>query len=157
MLKNAKAVLYSLFVWLFGAVLAGVAACFVLDVVPHKHFSPPLAFAIWGVLGVFVGVLHFGFAQSQIKGTDGVTDWDSAEEARRVGGQIVGLTALCLIAMSALFYPLFWSSSSSLEVLFLVVPDNMGVSLTFFVTILASTAFWNHVFAPAKKADPTRS
>jgi len=151
MLKNLKAVTYSLFLWLAGSILIGVAACFVLDVVPHKHFSPPLAYAIWGVLGVFVGFLHFGFAQAQIKGTDGISDWASASEARTVGGQIVGFTALWLFAMSTLFYPLFWSSGSSLEILFLVVPDHMGVSITYFLLILATTAFANHVFTPNAK------
>lgn len=150
MLKNLKAVTFSLFLWLAGSILIGVAACFVLDVVPHKHFSPPLAYAIWGVLGVFVGVFHFGFAQAQIKGKDGISDWDSPEEARTVGGQIVGLTAVWLAAMSAVFYPLFWSSQSNSEVLFLVVPDNMGVSLTYFVAILGTTAFANNLFAPSK-------
>lgn len=151
MLKILRYVSLSLLGWLVGATLVGVAACFVLDVVPHKHFSPPLAYAIWGVLGVFVGVFHFGFAQAQIKGKDGVSDWDSADEARVVGGQIVGVTALCLIALSALFYPLFWSGGSSLEVLFLVVPDNMGVSLTFFVALLIANAFTNILFSPNAK------
>ncbi|MCC7435665.1 MAG: hypothetical protein IT363_13340 [Methanoregulaceae archaeon] len=151
MLKILRSVTLSLLIWLAGSIVVGVAACFVLDVVPHKYFSPPLAYAIWGVLGVFVGLFHFGFSQSQIKGTDGISDWTSVDEAKKIGGQIVFLTGLLLATMSAVFYPLFWSSQSNLEVLFLVVPDNMGVSLTFFVAILAATAFTNNLFSPSEK------
>jgi xanthosine utilization system XapX-like protein len=146
-----RSVALSLLIWLAGSILVGVVACFTLDVVPHRHFSPPLAYAIWGVLGVFVGLFHFGFAQSQIKGTDGISHWESAAEAKKIGGQIVLLTALFLAGMSAVFYPLLWSSQSNLEVLFLVVPDNMGVSLTFFIAILGATAFTNNLFSPDAK------
>jgi xanthosine utilization system XapX-like protein len=151
MLKILRSVALSLLIWLAASIVVGVAACFVMDVVPHKYFSPPLAYAIWGVLGVFVGLFHFGFSQSQIKGTDGISDWASVDEAKKIGGQIVLLTALLLATMSAVFYPLFWSSQSNLEVLFLVVPDNMGVTLTFFIAILAATAFTNNLFSPSEK------
>jgi xanthosine utilization system XapX-like protein len=151
MFKFFKPVAVSFAIWFISSIVVGVVACFMMDVVPNRHFSPPLAYAIWGVLGVFVGLFHFGFAQSQIKGTDGISDWDSADEAKKVGGQIVLLTALFLAGMSVVFYPLLWSSQSNLEVLFLVVPDNMGVSLTFFVAILAATAFTNNLFSPTAK------
>lgn len=151
MFKYLKPVAVSFAIWFVSSILVGVAACFVMDVVPHKHFSPPLAYAIWGVLGVFVGLFHFGFSQSQIKGKDGISDWDSVDEAKKIGGQIVFLTAIFLAGLSAIFYPLFWSSQSNLEVLFLVVPDNMGVSLTFFIAILAATAFTNNLFSPSEK------
>lgn len=147
-MKCFKAVSYSFWLWFVASVIVGVVACFILDVVPSRFASPPLAYAFWGVIGVFAGFLHFSFSQAQIKGKEGVTDWESADEAKKVGGQIVRTTAAYLVGLSALFYPLFWSSGSSLEVLFLVVPDNMGVSLTYFVALLATTAFANNLFSP---------
>lgn len=101
---------------------------------------------LWLAGSILIGV----GAQAQLKGKDGISDWDSPEEARTVGGQIVGLTAVWLATMSVVFYPLFWSSGSNLEVLFLVVPDNRGVSLTYFAASLATTAFANNLFAPSK-------
>mgnify|MGYP000916832948 CR=1 FL=1 len=143
--------LYSFWIWFVVSVVIGVAACFVLDVVPHKYFSAPQVYAIWAVLGIFSGFLHFSFSQAQLKGTDGATDWASREEARRLGGHILLITAAQITGIAAICYPLFWSSQSNLEVLFLVVPDHMGASLTYLVLMLATTAFANHLFMPSAR------
>lgn len=149
LLKSASMAFWMAFLFMD---IVGVIGCFVLDVVPNKYHSPLMAYAVWFVLGVFAGIMNFNAAQSFYKGKDGTpVDWDSPDEARKIGGSIVAITAGYLTLLTVLSYLLFWSSFSTLETEFLVVPDHMGASLTFFIVFLATTAFANHLFAPTPK------
>jgi hypothetical protein len=146
-----RAVSFSFWLWWIAAVVAGVGACFVLDVLPSRDASPALVYVIWFVLGIFAGLIHFGTAMSAIKGKDGPTDWASREEGLKFGRWILGITAAYLGLIAAMSYPLFWSGSSSGEWLFLVVPDHMGASLTFFIALMAGAAFVHHLYLPAPR------
>jgi hypothetical protein len=151
-----RAVSFSFWLWWIAAVVAGVGACFVMDVLPGRNDSPALVYVIWLVLGMFAGLIHFGTAMSTIKGKDGPTDWASREEGLKFGRRILGITAAYLTLIAALSYPLFWSGGSSGEWLFLVVPDHMGASLTFFFAMMAGAAFVHHVYLPALPKTETK-
>jgi len=143
-----RAVSFSFWLWWIAAVIAGVAACFVMDVLPSRNDSPALVYVIWFVLGIFAGLIHFGTAMSAIKGKDGPTDWASREEGLRFGRWILAITAAYLAIISSVSYPLFWSGGGSGEWLFLVVPDHMGASLTFFAALMTGAAFVHRLYLP---------
>lgn len=136
----------SLVLYLVGADLVGVAACFVLDVAPIRGKSPALGYTIWAVLGIFVGMIHYGSAAASASGRDVEQAAPSRAEARSAERLVVAVTAALLAGLTALFWRLFWEGSVDAD--FAVVPDHRPTTLVFFAAIMAATAFSHHLFMP---------
>ncbi len=132
--------------WLVVFDVVGVVACLVLDVAPLRHNSSALPYTIWFVLGIFCGLMCY-HAAGYFMGKADDTDWYERMGASRTGAYIIGLTATLLSLLSAIFYALWWRHPMVGE---FFVPDSASTTLTFFMTILLSMAFFRHTFAPEK-------
>ena len=132
--------------------IIGVAMCFYFEVfVSSRQTSAALYYTIWFVLGVFCGVIIYvaggGLVSPETKG-----DWTTRGDARKTGLLVILTTSVVLAALSFAFYRLTWRLSNLADSHY--VPDSISHSLTFFITIFASTIF-GHVTlgpTPVKKA-----
>jgi hypothetical protein len=144
--RQLAVILTTLIVVLVVADVVGVIACFILDVAPMRHKSAGLGYAIWLVLGIFAGLIFFSMARDFASGRDPDTPGNLHADAST--GRLVLLTAgAVLVALSALFWTLFWQGSASAE--FAVVPDHMATTLVFFVAFGAGMLVARHAAAPA--------
>ena len=113
-----------------GFTLLGVLLTVVIDVaiVLHRYWedSPPLAYVIWFVVGVFCATFIY------MRGTG-----DDAESAagRRAGSRQLAITAAVALVLAALS-SLVWSPNAMEP----VVPDHRGVTITFLVTVVLCVA-----------------
>jgi hypothetical protein len=118
---------------LVGFDVVGVAAGFFCEtIVGPRKTSTALYYAIWFVLGVFCGLLCY-FANS---------GEDPKRPDTKTGLLAVLTTPLILGALCFLFYRLFWRLNMAPSV---YVPDNEGLTLTFFITVAVAMAFTHHV------------
>jgi hypothetical protein len=126
---------------LVAADLVGVAASFFCDTfLSDRRSSTALFYAIWFVDGVFCGLFSYFTC-------DGMISKDKANEGQS-GLLIILTTAILLAALSLLFYRLNWRYGGGDGV---YVPDNEAITLTFFVTVLASVIFTFRTMRPEPK------
>ena len=126
--------------------LIGVVACTIFDIAPIRGNSAALPYAIWFVLGVFVGVITAFAAGTWIAGRD---RWD---EGPRAGGIATGifLSSLLVAALlCVLFWKLYWSQGVDGEY---YVPDSQSHSITYLVAALAGMWLVRLVSTPQAKA-----
>ena len=130
--------------------LIGVAACFFLDVIPSRGSSAALMYAIWFVLGVFCGLLSYitggGIMSGESKG-----DWMNREDAGRTSWLVIAATSAILAALAIPCYLTMWRRFDMESSYF--VPASEGLTLTFFLTILAVMIFGHKTLLgePTKK------
>ena len=127
--------------------LVGVFVSFVLDVAPMRHKSAGLGYAIWLVLGIFAGLVYGGAAVSLASGRDPDVVWTDHPRARSIARTIQVVTAVLLVALAALFWVLFWGSSTATE--WAVVPDHMATTLVFFVAFMGGAMLGSTSMVPA--------
>ncbi len=129
--------------------LIGVAMCFFFEVfVSSRQTSAALYYTIWFVLGVFCGMLSYSTSGS-IASQQPEGDWTTRTDAGGTGVLVILTTAVVLAALSILFYRLTWRLSNLAESYY--VPDSEALTLTFFVTILASAIFTHRISRPEPK------
>jgi hypothetical protein len=112
--------------------VVGVVACTIFDIAPIRGNSAALPYAIWFVLGVFVGFISAFAAGSWIAGKD-----DKWDEGPRAGGIATGIFLSALAVSAALcvvFWKLYWSQGVEGEY---YVPDSQSHSITYLVSALA--------------------
>lgn len=127
---------------LVAADLVGVAASFILDVAPMRHKSAGLGYAIWFVLGVFAGFIHYGAATDR-----GIEGWASRAEARSAGLVILGTSAAIVVGLSVLFHLTMWRHSTGPE--WAVVPDHIPTTVVFLAAFLLSAFLAHRTATPA--------
>lgn len=127
--------------------VVGVVACTIFDIAPIRGNSAALPYAIWFVLGVFVGFITAFAAGTWIAGKD-----DKWDEGPRAAGIATGvfLSALAVsVALCILFRKLYWSQSVEGEY---YVPDSKSHSITYLVSALAGMWLVRLVSKPQPKA-----
>ncbi|MFI5386005.1 MAG: hypothetical protein ACHQ50_07775 [Fimbriimonadales bacterium] len=124
--------------------VAGVVASFFFDVAPVRGKSGALFYAIWFVLGVFAGMLSYNTAGKWVTPRSD-KDWSEQEGAGRTGWLVVGVATVVLAGLSVLFYKTMWQGGAEASYF---VPDSEPLTLTYFITILASLVFANTALRP---------
>jgi hypothetical protein len=143
--------------------IAGALVSLFFEIVPLLGVSRPLFYAIWFVAGVFCGLFSynsagqlaspkaddFEAARNKAAGKkEKEEDWSNRADSGQTGLLVIFTTAAVLVPLSLLFYHLWWQyfrSSSN------YVPDDGPLSLTFFITVLASTIFAHTNFRSPSK------
>jgi len=127
--------------------LVGVVACTIFDIAPIRGNSAALPYAIWFVLGIFVGLIAAFAAGTWIAGKD-----DKWDEGPRAGGIATGifLSSLAMsVALCVLFWKLYWSQGVDGEY---YVPDSQSHSLTYLAAALGGMWLVRLVSKPKAKA-----
>jgi hypothetical protein len=126
--------------------VVGVVACTIFDIAPIRGNSAALPYAIWFVLGVFVGFITAFAAGTWIAGKD---RWDEGPRAAGIATGIF-LSALAVSAvLCVLFWKLYWSQGVEGEY---YVPDSQSHSLTYLVAALGGMWLVRLVSKPQPKA-----
>jgi len=125
--------------------IAGVVMCLVLDIFAGRSWSALLPYTVWFVVGVFTGLFAYnaagGWTATEAKG-----DWTEQPGASRRGTLIAGIAVLVMLALSFLFYKLYWSRDVAGEY---YVPDSASHTIVFFVSVGAAMLFFRSALAPA--------
>lgn len=127
--------------------VVGVVVCTIFDIAPIRGNSAALPYAIWFVLGIFVGLITAFAAGTWIAGKD-----DKWDEGPRAGAIATGLflSALAVAAvLCVLFWKLYWSKGVAGEY---YVPDSQSHSLTYLIAALAGMWLVRLVSKPRPKA-----
>lgn len=144
LLKIVAAILGCLIV----ADIVGVIACVVMDVGSPRYWSAPLPYVIWFVLGVFTALMAYNAAGAWTA-ADPDKEWTEQPGASRRGAIIVAIAVLEMLALSALFYGLFWSRGVAGEYF---VPDSAPHTIVFFVSVGGSMLFFHRLLTPVTPA-----
>ena len=123
-----------------------VVASFVLDIAPVRHKSTALFYTLWFVAGVFCGFITY-YTGGAILSEEGKGEWMDREGARTAGLLVILIMFLLLAGLSALSYLCLWREGANSSY---YVPDNATLTLTFFVTVLASTVLAYKLLQPAR-------
>lgn len=127
--------------------LVGVVACTIFDIAPIRGNSAALPYAIWFVLGVFVGFITAFAAGTWIAGKD--DKWDEGPRAAGIATSIF-LSALAVsVVLCVLLWKLYWSQGVEGEY---YVPDSQSHSLTYLVAALGGIWLVRLVSKPQAKA-----
>ena len=123
--------------------VAGVVACTIFDIAPIRGYSAALPYAIWFVLGVFVGFGAMGGAGIWIsgKGELGIRSPAAAVLSTRIF-----LCALIVaVAIGAFFWWLYWSRGVAGEY---YVPDSGPHTITYLAGALGGMWLGRLVLKP---------
>jgi len=131
--------------------IAGVAVVFVFDVLSFS--STGLYYVLWFVLGVFCGLFSYNFcgdlasaSSEQMEDKPG-TDWTSRDKSEMAGLVVIVTTGAILLSLSVPFYLYAWQYHLEPSGF---VPDSFPLTVTYFVTVLASTIFAHTSMRPDK-------
>ena len=146
--KKLGIILLSAVGCLIVADLVGVAGSFLCDAFLNSWYvSGALFYTIWFVDGVFCGLIHYSLcaniADPKKKGE--LMEWKDHGQA---GIITILTTAAILGALAFFFYRHDWRYSRADSV---YVPDSESLTLTFFITIVASMIFFHHAMGPIDK------
>ena len=122
---------------LFYLVLFGVVTTLALFV-DHVFLDSGLSLAVWFVAALFCGILTYGYANEQMPGS---------------GWLIIGVSACVLVALSVVFYYLFWQGDWSTGDYMPI--DGLATS-TWFVTILGTMFFARILLSDTPRPPPAR-
>lgn len=122
--------------------LIGVGACLVFDVAGVLPLqigatSTALYYTLWMVLGIFCGLLSYDRGGRTGSGA-GPGEWTNREGAGRVGVLVVSIECVMMAAVSILCYLFLWRDNMAPSSF---VPDNVRLTVAFFVAILAAVVF----------------
>ena len=148
-MSNLLKIVASILGCLIVADIAGVIFCLVLDLGAGRSWSAPLPYVVWFVMGVFTGLFAFNLAGTlTAAGAD--KEWTELPGASRQGAIIVGVAVAVLVALSLVFYALYWRAGVAGEYF---VPDSAPHTLVFFVSVGASMLFFRSALtSPARGA-----
>ena len=128
--------------YLVGIDVIAVIACLVTEILSIGFII--LYGTIWLVAGIFCGLLAYNAAASSVS-TYEEGDWTGGPDASKAGLIALAMGISIIVALSMIFYRLFWQGSSSENV---YVPDSMAMSLIFFISIVLSMVFGHTLFRP---------
>jgi hypothetical protein len=127
--------------------IVGVVACTIFDIAPIRGNSAALPYAIWFVLGVFVGLIAAFVAGTWIAGKD--DKWDEGPQAGAIATGIFLSALVVSVLLCVLFWKLYWSKGVEGEY---YVPDSQSHSLTYLVAALGGLWLVRLVSKPRPKA-----
>lgn len=137
----------ALIAWLAIAATAGFIICMLIDVVPARHGSAMLPFAIWGVIGLFTGFVVLynaaGWAAPPAE-----REWTSQPTAPALAGAVLQASLIVLAVLSGVFYWLYWSRGVVGEHF---VPDSAPHTLTFFAATALAMLIGKAALTPKPK------
>jgi hypothetical protein len=147
LLNIAKVASLTLF-WLLIFDLVGAVVSFVLDVLESEDGTRESFYLIWFILGVYCGMLTYQGAcgmltyqgASESLRSGGGTGGTSREGAIGTGRLVLSTMLVVLVALLVAGYRYLWPAGSSAY-----VPDSESLTITFFVGIALSSAFWYRV------------
>lgn len=116
--------------------LVGAILCFFLGIVDED--SPAMYYTLWFVLAVFCGMLSY------ITAAD-MTSPKTPGNAGKPGLLIIFTTIGVVAAVSLGCYLIWWRDGSGDSA---YIPDNEPLSITFFVTVIATSLLARHVSPP---------
>ena len=127
--------------------VVGVVACTMFDIAPLRGNSAALPYAIWFVLGIFVGLFAMGGAATWISGKDevGSASTESAALATRIFLSGLGVA----LAIGVFFWRIYWSQGVAGEY---YVPDSAPHTIVYLVSALAGMWLGRLVSTPEPKA-----
>lgn len=146
-IKNLAIVSGVILFYLIAFDVAVVAVSFVLDIAPVRHKSTALFYTIWFVAGVFCGFISY-YTGGGIMSADSKDDWTNHADAGKSGLLVVACMSFILLTLSLLSYVFLWRGTSNSSY---YVPDNPALTLTFFITVLASTVLAHRLLRPDPK------
>jgi hypothetical protein len=139
-------------IWLIIFNIAGVVVSFAVDILVARHKSMLLFYAVWFVLGVFCGMIQYQQSVERLtkemadqsveeRPEDEIVDEEEVEEektraALRPPRISAAVTAGVILIVISLCYRFAWGGQGDV-----FVPDNVGLSLTYFGAVLGSTLF----------------
>lgn len=147
-MKKLAGVVLSVLIYLAVFDVVGVIVSMVFDIAPIRGKSSLLFYSIWFVLGVFCGLLCYNQTCGRLA-KSGDKDWTATPEATGLG-RFVLLTIAAVVALISLAsYAIMWRKGGDGD---FFVPDNMALSLTFFVAVVGSAILGQTVFLPSAKS-----
>ena len=127
--------------------VVGVVACTIFDIAPIRGYSAALPYAIWVVLGVFVGLGAMGGAGIWI--SDKGENWDSGAEGAALSIRIFLCALIVAVAIGAFFWWLYWSRGVAGEY---YVPDSGPHTITYLAAALGGMWLGRLALKPSPKA-----
>jgi hypothetical protein len=127
--------------------VAGVVACTIFDIAPIRGNSAALPYAIWFVLGVFVGLAALFGAGSWITGKS--ETWDEGPEAAALTLRIFLSALVVAVGICLFFWRIYWSRGVAGEY---YVPDSGPHTITYFVSALGTMWLLRLASRPSAKA-----
>jgi hypothetical protein len=148
MIRTFLKTLVVLVAYLVAADILGVIACVIFDIAPIRGNSGALPYAIWFVLGVFVGFIALGTAGAWAADA-GEQDWMERPGGLAVGNRVLASSLVILLGLGAFFWWLYWSRGVAGE---FFVPDSMPHTIVFFVSALGAMLVARSTLRPGKAA-----
>ena len=127
--------------------VVGVIAATIFDIAPIRGSSAALPYAIWFVLGVFVGFIALFGAGSWISGK-GET-WSDGPEGVALATRIFLFALGVSVAISVFFWWLYWSRGVNGEY---YVPDSAPHTIVYLVSALGAMWLGRLALKPSPKA-----
>jgi len=146
-IKNLLKIIVTVIVSLIVFDVAGVVVSLIFDISPFRAVSSPLFYVIWFVDGVFCGLFTYNWAGMMVS-RNGDEDWMEKSDADSMGRLVLICTAGVLLGLIVLFYWILWKGSVEQNYF---VPDNMVLTIEFFITLMISMIFGNNLFRPSAK------
>jgi hypothetical protein len=137
--KNIGKIALTVFAFLAVFDVVGLLLCWFLDIV--HEISMGEFYALWFVLAVFCGILTYTTAID-------MASPKTPENARKAGLLAVLATVVIIAAASFGSYMIWWRDGIEATGF---VPDNEPLSITFFVTVLASSILVHTASGPKSK------
>ena len=134
--KNIGKIALTVLVYLAVFDVVGVLLCLFLDVIDEG--STGVYYALWFVLAVFCGMLSYSTAAD-------MTSPKTPENAGKAGLLAIFATVVIVVAVSLASYLIWWRygvEDSSF------VPDSEPLTVTFFLTVLASSLLAHKTLRP---------
>lgn len=146
-MSNLLKIVASILGCLIVADIVGVIVCLVLDLGAGRSWSAALTYVVWFVIGVFTGLFAFNLAGT-LTAADANREWTELPDASRRSAIIVGAAIVLLVALSVVFYALYWSRGVAGEYF---VPDSAPHTIVFFVSVGASMLFFRSALTPPRR------
>lgn len=127
--------------------VVGIVACTIFDIAPIRGNSAALPYAIWFVLGVFVGFIALFGAGSWISGKG--ENWDRGPEGAALSTRIFLSALVVALAIGAFFWWLYWSRGIDGDY---YVPDSAPHTITYLVSALGAIWLGRLALKPSPKA-----
>ena len=118
----------------------GAILWFLVSLFDGRNVSLGACYAVWIVMGVFAGGIHYHGAATVCKAESAGGVFDSTP-FRRIGLLIFTVSAIVLIALTYLFDSIWWKHSPKFDG---YAPDNRVPTIVYFVSSVCSMLIARH-------------
>ena len=127
--------------------VVGVVACTIFDIAPIRGGSAALPYAIWFVLGVFVGFIALFGAGAWLSGKG--ENWSDGPDGTALATRIFLSALVISLAVGAFFWWLYWSRGVAGEY---YVPDSGPHTIVYLDSALGAMWLGRVAQRPSPKA-----